>query len=65
MSKDYTTKQPYIIQISYIILRFSEVKTLIIMNVMTRLLSIEDSPKESYLKEIPLGRDLWKDIPSG
>ena len=23
---------------------------------------IEDSPKESYLKEIPLGRDLWKGI---
>ena len=64
MSRDYTTKQPYIIQISYIILRFSEVKTLIIMNVITRLLSIEDS-LESYLKEIPLGRDLWKDIPSG
>ena len=49
MSRDYTTKQPYIIQISYIILRFSEVKTLIIMNVITRLLSIEDSPKESYV----------------
>ena len=64
MSRDYTIKQPYIIQIPYIILRFNEVKTLIIMNVITRLLSIEDSPK-SYLKEIPLGRDLWKDIPSG
>ena len=39
MSRDYTTKQPYIIQISYIILRFNEVKTLIIMNVITRFLS--------------------------
>ena len=51
MSRDYTTKQPYIIQISYIILRFSEVKTLIIMNVISRLLSIEDSFGKTSLRD--------------